>query len=67
MQHDRFPVWTAEEFTEEFLPLIPLANTLHQLLFPLRNGMSFTGTDVAPLATHKLYANMIAAFDEHLN
>jgi hypothetical protein len=60
-----FSVWTDKEFTEAFRGLLPLAKALHQILFPLRHGVPFTGTDIEPHAEHRLYADMIAAFDKH--
>ncbi|OBT55405.1 hypothetical protein VE04_04713 [Pseudogymnoascus sp. 24MN13] len=53
-----------EEFTGEFESLKPLAERLHQILFPMRDGVIWTGTDASPEATHNLYDRMIGAFEE---
>ncbi|CAH0046051.1 unnamed protein product [Clonostachys solani] len=52
-----------EEFTPEFHPLKPLAENLRQILFPLRDGVIWTGTDGSPEAVDKLYDGMIRAFE----
>ncbi len=52
------------EFISEFYSLKPLVEKLHQLLFPLRDGAVWTGTDGAPVAVGKLYDEMIAALEE---
>ncbi|KAF4457030.1 serine/threonine-protein kinase Sgk2 [Fusarium austroafricanum] len=52
-----------EEFTSEFHPLKPLAESLHQLLFPLRDGVIWTGSDGSPETVDKLYDGMIRAFE----
>jgi hypothetical protein len=46
--------------------LIPLALQLHRVLFPIGEGGLFYGTDEEPDAVRKLYADMIAAFEEHV-
>ncbi|KZZ95972.1 serine/threonine-protein kinase Sgk2 [Moelleriella libera RCEF 2490] len=53
-----------EEFAPEFSSLKPLAERLRQLLFPLRAGVIWTGTDGSPEAVDKLYDGMIRAFEE---
>ncbi|KAI0967699.1 FunK1 protein kinase [Xylaria arbuscula] len=53
-----------EEFTPEFSSLKPLAESLRQVLFPLRAGVIWTGTDGSPEAVDKLYDGMIRAFEE---
>jgi hypothetical protein len=53
-----------EEFTPEFSSLKPLAESLRQVLFPLRAGVIWTGTDGSPEAVDKLYGGMIRAFEE---
>ncbi|KAH8729164.1 FunK1 protein kinase [Ilyonectria robusta] len=53
-----------EEFPLEFHSLKPLAECLRQILFPLRNGVVWTGTDSSPEAVDKLYDGMIRAFEE---
>ncbi|KAK4169908.1 hypothetical protein QBC43DRAFT_374958 [Cladorrhinum sp. PSN259] len=42
----------------------PLAERLRQVLFPLRDGALWTGTDGSPEAVDKLYDEMIRAFEE---
>ncbi|TQV93176.1 FunK1 protein kinase [Cordyceps javanica] len=51
------------EFGSEFDSLKPLVEKLHQLLFPLRDGAVWTGTDATPVAMGELYEGMIAAFE----
>ncbi|TGJ85889.1 hypothetical protein E0Z10_g2888 [Xylaria hypoxylon] len=53
-----------EEFAPEFSSLKPLAESLRQVLFPLRAGVIWTGTDGSPEAVDKLYDGMIRAFEE---
>ncbi|KAG5742870.1 hypothetical protein H9Q70_014412 [Fusarium xylarioides] len=53
-----------EEFTSEFHSLKPLAESLRQILFPLRDGVIWTGSDGSPEAVDKLYDGMIRAFEE---
>ncbi|KAK3934175.1 hypothetical protein QBC46DRAFT_274358, partial [Diplogelasinospora grovesii] len=53
-----------EEFTPEFHSLKPLAESLRQILFPLRDGVIWTGTDGSPEAVDRLYDGMIRAFEE---
>jgi hypothetical protein len=53
-----------EEFAHEFHPLKPLAESLRQILFPLRDGAIWKGTDGSPEAVDKLYDGMIRAFEE---
>ncbi|KAJ0160361.1 hypothetical protein CTA2_8110, partial [Colletotrichum tanaceti] len=53
-----------EEFTSEFRSLKPLAESLRQILFPLRDGVIWTGTDDSPEAVDKLYDGIIHAFEE---
>lgn len=52
------------EFSPEFHTFKPLANRLHQALFPLRDGVIWTGTDDSPEAVDELYEGMIHAFEE---
>lgn len=52
------------EFPSELHPLKPLAESLHQVLFPLLAGVIWTGTDGSPEAVDKLYDGMISAFEE---
>jgi len=53
-----------KEFTPEFHSLKPLAESLRQILFPLQNGVIWTGTDSSPEAVDRLYDGMICAFEE---
>ncbi|CAH0043014.1 unnamed protein product [Clonostachys rhizophaga] len=53
-----------DEFPPDFHPLKPLAESLRQILFPLRDGVIWTGTDGLPEAVDKLYDRMIRAFEE---
>jgi hypothetical protein len=53
-----------EEFAPEFHPLKPLAESLRQILFLLRDGAIWKGTDGSPEAVDKLYDGMIRAFEE---
>ncbi|KAI0403529.1 FunK1 protein kinase [Xylaria palmicola] len=52
------------EFTPEFHSLKPLAESLRQVLFPLRAGVIWTGTHGSPEAVNELYDGMIRAFEE---
>lgn len=53
-----------EEFNPEFHSLKPLAESLRQILFPLRAGVIWTGTDSSPEAVEEPYDGMIGAFEE---
>ncbi|KAI1496149.1 FunK1 protein kinase [Biscogniauxia marginata] len=53
-----------EEFVPEYHSLKPLAERLRQILFPLRDGVIWTGTDDSPEAGNGLYDGMIGAFEE---
>lgn len=53
-----------EEFPPEFHSLKPLVETLRQILFPLRAGVIWTGTDDSPEAMDKLYDGMVHGFEE---
>ena len=59
MQPTEFPK-LLHEFTEPFREYIPLAITLHKLLFPVRNDKIFIGTDFDGDSTERLYAGMMA-------
>jgi hypothetical protein len=52
------------EFPPEFHSLKPLAESLHQVLFPIQDGVPWTGTDGSPEGVGKLYDGMIRAFEE---
>jgi hypothetical protein len=54
------------DFPSQFHTLMPLAEGLRQILFPLRDGIIWTGTDGSPEAVDKLYDGMIRAFEEAL-
>ncbi|KAM0441231.1 hypothetical protein ACHAPT_000538 [Fusarium lateritium] len=53
-----------EEFTPEFHSLKSLAESLRQILFPLRDEVIWTGSDGSPEDVDKLYDGMIHAFEE---
>jgi hypothetical protein len=53
-----------EEFTPEFHSLKPLAESLRQILFPLRDRVIWIGADGSPEAVDKLYDEMAHAFEE---
>lgn len=53
-----------DEFPLEFHSLKPLAENLRQVLFPLQDGVIWTGTDGSPEAVDKLYDEMIRAIEE---
>ncbi|KAM4064811.1 hypothetical protein HRG_012770 [Hirsutella rhossiliensis] len=55
-----------EAFTEPFKPHLPLAITLHQLLFPIGNGKIFIGTDDEPDSIEQLYAGMMDGFERYI-
>ena len=51
------------EFTPEFKQLKGLAAKRREVLFPVRDGKLWTGTDMTEEGTSALYSNMINAFD----
>ncbi|CAN9208921.1 unnamed protein product [Alternaria alternata] len=51
-----------EEFSSDFVPLQGLARELHALMFPVREGKIFTGTDTDHVAVQKLYNDIADAF-----
>ncbi|KAF3061013.1 hypothetical protein GL218_02854 [Daldinia childiae] len=53
-----------EEFAPIFHSLKPLAESLRQILFPLRDRVIWTGTNDSPEAVDMLYDRMIHAFEE---
>ncbi|KAM5476769.1 hypothetical protein MauCBS54593_000039 [Microsporum audouinii] len=67
MQLTEFSKLAEEEFTEHFKPYLPLAMTIHQLLFPVRNGKIFIGTDHEPGSIEQLYVGMIAGFERYIS
>lgn len=52
------------EFPSELHSLKALAESIRQVLFPLRAGVIWTGTDDSPEAADKLYDGMICAFED---
>jgi len=52
-----------DEFSADFAPLRGLAKELHALLFPLRDGRVFTGTETEQVAVERLYNGMADAFN----
>ena len=40
--------------------------TIHQLLFPIRDGKMFISTDEEPESVEQLYSEMIAAFERYM-
>lgn len=65
MERDNFE-GILEEFASEFHSLKPLAESLRHLLFPLRNGVTWIGSEGEPGAVDKLYDGIICAFEEAL-
>ncbi|KAF9765556.1 hypothetical protein IL306_002147 [Fusarium sp. DS 682] len=66
MDRDNFQI-ILEEFPSEFHSLKPLAENLRQILFPLPDGVIWTGSDGSPEAVDKLYEEMIHAFEESID
>ena len=66
MQPTEFAKWAEDEFTIPFRPYLPLATTIHQLLFHIRNGKMFIGTYHQPDDGERLYEGMMAAFERHV-
>ncbi|KAI1358449.1 hypothetical protein F5Y08DRAFT_350831 [Xylaria arbuscula] len=56
-----------EEFSTEFAHLKDLARRLHQLLFPVRDGAIFTGTDTDEARIKELYDGVIGTFHEAIS
>lgn len=50
------------EFSADFAPLQDLAKKLHELIFPVRDGEIFTGTETEQTAIERLYDGMADAF-----
>ncbi|PHH87881.1 hypothetical protein CDD83_8290 [Cordyceps sp. RAO-2017] len=63
MDHDGFQ-HLLQEFPPDFHSLKPLAEALRKILFPLRDGIIWTGTDGSHEAAEKLCDGMIGAFQE---
>jgi len=51
-----------DEFSADFASLRGLAEELHALLFPLRDGEIITGTETSQVAIAQLYGGMADAF-----
>ncbi|KAL2822476.1 hypothetical protein BJX63DRAFT_427041 [Aspergillus granulosus] len=52
-----------DEFCSDFAPLRGLAKELHTLIFPVRDGNIFTGTERDQVAVQRLYDGMKHAFN----
>ncbi|KAM6483949.1 hypothetical protein HDV62DRAFT_379399 [Trichoderma sp. SZMC 28011] len=50
------------EFSDDFIPLKGLAKELHEMIFPVRDGAIFIGTDKGQEAAKRLYTGMEDAF-----
>lgn len=55
MQPTEFSKLVEMEFREPFRPYLPLAIRCHKLLFPMRDGKIFVGTDPSRAAAERLY------------
>lgn len=64
MQPTEFSRFVETEFREAFRPYLPLAIRCHELLFPMRNGKIFIGTDPSRGAAG--YKEMIAVFESYI-
>ena len=53
-----------KEFGPQYHSLKLLAERLHEILFPLREGAIWTGTDLSREGTDKLYDGMIRVFED---
>ncbi|KAI1132124.1 kinase-like domain-containing protein [Nemania abortiva] len=53
-----------DEFSPDFAPLRELAKELHELVFPMRDGRIFTGTDTDQSAAEQLYDEIADAFNQ---
>ncbi|KAI9888384.1 MAG: hypothetical protein M1814_000522 [Vezdaea aestivalis] len=62
MDADNFPRIVAE-FTPRFEKLKGLAEELRGVLFPMRDGKLWTGTDMTDEGTNALYDSMFGSFD----
>lgn len=51
-----------DEFSSDFAPLRGLAKKLHALIFPVRDGKIFTGTETDQVAVQRVYDGMANAF-----
>jgi hypothetical protein len=66
MQPAEFLKLVDAEFREPFRQYLPLAARCHELLFPVRDGRIFIGTDAGCTAAERLYGEMIAAFESYM-
>ena len=53
-----------DEFSSDFAPLRGLAKELHALIFPVRDGKIFTGTETDQVAVQRLYDRMADTFNK---
>ncbi len=53
-----------DEFSADFASLRDPAKKLHELIFPVRHGEIFTGTETEPVAIERLYDGMVDAFNQ---
>lgn len=54
-----------DEFSSDFAPLRGLAKKLHALIFPVRDGKIFTGTETDQVAVQRVYDGMADAFNRN--
>ena len=54
-----------DEFSSDFAPLRGLAKELHALIFPVRDGKIFTGTEKDQVAVQRVYDGMADAFNRN--
>lgn len=66
MQPEEFAVWVKQEVSKPYRGYLPLAESLHEILFPMRNGKIFIGTDHDNGAMETLYRDMVNAFERHM-
>lgn len=52
-----------DELSSDFAPLRSLAKELHALIFPVRDGKIFTGTETDQVAVQRVYDGMADAFN----
>lgn len=53
-----------EEFAPRFSGLKDLARELHSIIFPIRDGKIFIGTDTSESGAEQLYSDLIDAFNK---
>lgn len=66
IQPTEFSKLVEMEFREPFRPYLPLAIRYHKLLFPMRDGKIFIGTDPSRAAAERFYKEMIALFESYI-